>query len=529
MVSTLFLHGAIRSLESETAVHEAMLVENGRIVALGSEGELRGIAPAGTETVELDGGVVLPGFHDAHFHIGNLARELEAPDLRGAASLGETLDRLRAWADAHPGDGWVLGGRWDRNLWPAGEMPTRQALDALFGSRPVSLPSVDGHAVWANTAGLRAAGIDAGTPDPVGGRIEREPGSQEPTGLLLESAGDDIRDRSEAALVGELHRLLARAQQTLLACGITQITNFEGEDVRAGLERLRADGRIAIRVHVGVAMGDLDLAIAEGRRTGRGDDWLTDGPVKLFSDGALGSHTAHLHEDFAGEPGNHGIEVIPFDELCELVERAVSHGIAVATHAIGDRANTLVLDAYERHRELTAAAGLTNRVEHAQHLRWQDVPRFAELGVVASQQPIHCTSDFPLSVELLGDRDIAHYPWRSLLDSGALVAFGSDAPVEPANPLYGVHAAVTRQNREGMPPGGREPEQRIALLDALRAFTEGGARAAGLADRVGRLAPGLLADFVVLDRDIFAVEPHEIPDLTVRTTVVGGRVVYRAD
>jgi predicted amidohydrolase YtcJ len=198
MVSTLFLHGAIRSLESETAVHEAMLVENGRIVALGSEGELRGIAPAGTETVELDGGVVLPGFHDAHFHIGNLARELEAPDLRGAASLGETLDRLRAWADAHPGDGWVLGGRWDRNLWPAGEMPTRQALDALFGSRPVSLPSVDGHAVWANTAGLRAAGIDAGTPDPVGGRIEREPGSQEPTGLLLEAAGDDIRDRSEA-------------------------------------------------------------------------------------------------------------------------------------------------------------------------------------------------------------------------------------------------------------------------------------------------------------------------------------------
>ena len=528
MVSTLFQHGMIRSLESENTVYEAMLVTDGRIVALGTEAELRQLAPADTEIVALDGGVVLPGFHDAHFHIGNLARELEAPDLRGAASLDETLTRLRNWADTHPGEGWVLGGRWDRNLWPAGQMPTRQALDTLFGERPVSLPSVDGHAVWANTAGLRAAGIDAATPDPVGGRIEREADSNEPSGLLLEATGDHIRDCSEAALVAELHELLERAQQTLLACGITQITNFEGEDVRAGLERLRSDGRLAIRVHIGVAMSDLDLAITEGRRTGRGDDWLTDGPVKLFSDGALGSHTAHLHDDFTGEPGNHGIEVIPFDELCELVERAVSNGIAVATHAIGDRANTLVLDAYERHRDLTAAAGLTNRIEHAQHLRWDDVPRFAALGVVASQQPIHCTSDFPLSIELLGDRDIAHYPWRSLLDSGALVAFGSDAPVEPANPLYGVHAAVTRETREGQPPGGREPEQRLTLLEALRAFTEGGARAAGLAHNVGRLAPGFLADFIVLDRDIFTVEPHEIPAITVRTTVVGGRIVHCA-
>ena len=527
MVSTLFLHPAIHALDVDTSTFSAMLVTDGRIVALGAEADLREQCPEGTETVELAGGVVLPGFHDAHFHIGNLARELEAPDLREATSLTETLDLLRSWKVAHPGDTWVLGGRWNQNQWTDGETPHRSHLDRVFGERPVALPSVDGHSVWANSAGLRAVGIDHNTPDPVGGRIDRDEAG-EPTGWLFESAMDEIRDLSEAALISTLHESLDLAQRELLAVGITHITNFDGDDVRQGMLRLQAEGRLRIRAHLGSAAADLEQTIAAGRRTGDGDEWITEGPVKLYSDGALGSHTAYMHEDFVGEPGNHGIAIVPVEELCAQVELAVSNGIAVATHAIGDLANTNVLDAYERVAALAAEHGLRNRVEHSQHLQWADIDRFAELNVVASLQPIHCTTDYPLSHELIGDRDIAHYPWRSLIDADALVAFGSDAPVEPANPLFGVHAAVTRENRAGEPAGGREPEQRVSLLEALQRFTAAGAEAAQLDHQVGRLAPGQLADFIVLDRDIFAVEPSEIPHLQVRTVVVDGRIVHES-
>lgn len=528
MRSVLYVHPNIRPLDANESVYGAMLVQDGRISALGTPAELSAQAAPGTETIELPGQVVLPGFHDAHIHTGNLAREIGAPDLRGIVSLDATLAALREYEAANPGDRWVLGGRWDRNAWQGRPEPTRHHLDQIFGTRPVALPSVDGHSVWANTAGLRAAGITDGSRDPVGGRIEREIGGTEPSGLLFESAMDQIRDLSEAAIAADLHLYLREAHRRLLTSGITHVTNFDGEDVRAAYTRLHESGELGLRAHLGLSMDALDLAISEGRRTGDGDEWLTTGAVKLFSDGALGSHTAHLHQAFEGDPCNHGIEVVPFAELCELVDQAVAHGIAVATHAIGDRANTLVLDAYERAHAQTRAAGLVNRIEHAQHLRWEDVPRFAELGVVASMQPIHCTSDFPLSVELLGGRDIAHYPWRSLIDSGALVAFGSDAPVEPANPLFGMHAAVTRMRRDGVPPGGREPEQRISLTEALLGFTSAPALAAGLGPDFGRLAVGSHADFVALLQDPYAVHPAEIAGLTVTMTVVAGNVVHSA-
>lgn len=536
MVQTLYVHPNIRTLDAAdttaasaaaatstsiatstptSTVHGALLVTNGRITALGTPNEMRGLAEPGTAEVELPGAVVLPGFHDAHIHTGNLAREINAPDLRGCASLEEALDRLRAYARSYPGTGWVIGGRWDRNAWAGRPTPTRHHLDAIFGDRPVSLPSIDGHSAWANSAGLAAAGITAATPDPVGGRIERESGSREPSGLVFERAEDVIRGLSEEAIAETLHDALALAHDALLARGITQVTNFEGGDVRAAYERLRDTGRLRLRAHLGLAMDELDEAIAAGVRTGDGDEWITTGPVKLFSDGALGSHTAHLHDDFEGDPGNHGIEVVPFADLSALAERAVNAGIGVATHAIGDRANTLVLDAYELVHERAQQQGLTLRIEHAQHLRWSDIDRFARLGVVASMQPIHCTSDYPLSVELLGSRDIGHYPWRSLLDAGVTVVFGADAPVEPADPLFGVHAAVTRIRRDGEPAGGREPEQRISVLEALRAFTHEAA-----------LAPGGYADFVALDQDPFAIDPESIWKIQVAATAVAGEIVY---
>jgi predicted amidohydrolase YtcJ len=248
--------------------------------------------------------------------------------------------------------------------------------------------------------------------------------------------------------------------------------------------------------------------------------------VKLFSDGALGSHSAHMLSDFADEPGNHGVEVLAVEELVALVARANSAGIAVATHAIGDRANRNVLDAYARTVDITRREGLRNRIEHAQHIARSDLARFAELDVIASLQPTHCTTDFRLAARRIGNRDLAHYAWRSLLDLGAHVAFGSDAPIEPADPLYGVHAAVTRQNREGEPDGGFEPHERVSVTEALDLYSAGAAYAAGLDSVTGRIAAGQYADFVALDADPHAIEPAALATMSVVATIVDGEIAY---
>jgi predicted amidohydrolase YtcJ len=307
----------------------------------------------------------------------------------------------------------------------------------------------------------------------------------------------------------------------LLSQGVTHVTDFDGEDARDAYLRLKDAGRLRLRVHKGTPADALEQAIATGRRTGAGDDWFTDGPVKLFSDGALGSHTAHMGEDFAGQPGNHGIEVLAPDELVRLVEKAVAAGIAVATHAIGDRANARVLDAYTRAHEAAGRAGLRLRVEHAQHLAPGDVARFARLGVIASQQPTHWAGDIPLVSRLLHGRDLDSYAWAALRDAGAVVAFGSDAPVEPSAPLRGIRDALIRSTAAS--PIGREQHVRaLRTEEALLAYTAAPAYAAGLDDRVGRLAVGMLADFVALDADPFLVDPAGIAGIRPLATVVGG-------
>jgi predicted amidohydrolase YtcJ len=285
---------------------------------------------------------------------------------------------------------------------------------------------------------------------------------------------------------------------------------------------MHSDGALRLRVHKCVRQDDLELAISEGRRAGLGDAMFQVGPVKFFSDGALGSHTAHMTEPFIGHEGC-GIAVTPYPVLLERIRMSLEAGLDVATHAIGDEANRLVLDAFGTMR----AEGRHNilRIEHAQHLRLDDVPRFRELGVIASMQPSHCPADLELVDELLGERPVATYAWRTLLDAGAVLAFGSDAPVEDPNPLYGLHAAVTRQRADGMPPGGWRPEERISMDEAVHAFTVGSYEAVGRTD-VGRLAVGQLADLIAVDRDLWTVDPAQIRDAQVLQTVVGGEVVF---
>jgi predicted amidohydrolase YtcJ len=327
-------------------------------------------------------------------------------------------------------------------------------------------------------------------------------------------------------LAGDLVSQLRSAQNALLSYGVTTVHDLDGEDVRSAYLELHGRDELDIRVHKSIPMEYLDEAIAEGRVTGAGDDWFSTGPVKIFSDGALGSHTSHMGEDFVGQSGNHGMEVVPFDDLVALVGKAVGAGIAVATHAIGDQANHLVLNAYERHLDASRRKGLRHRIEHAQHIRRADVPRFAELGVVPSLQPTHCTSDIALSDSLLAGRDLANYAWRSLSNAGANLAFGSDAPVEHPNPFLGIHAAVTRQTVEGEPTGGWEPQERVTVAEAIVAYSYGAAAASGTSDR-GQLTVGSLADFIVVDVDPFTAELDRLPEISVLAAIVGGKVRYR--
>lgn len=526
MRTTLFAHPRIYSLAAEGAVSGGIVARGGSIVFVGPIDEARRLAGEGAEEVALPGEAVIPAFHDAHIHTGDMARSRLCPELGGAISHAEVIERLERFGREHPGDAWVFGGGWDRNAWTDGVAPHRSALDAIFPDRPVALQTVDGHSTWANSAALALGGITRDTPDPDGGEIVRDE-LGEPTGILLETAQGDLRRRGEATASARLPELLLEVQRQLLAEGISTVTDLDGEDVLAVYRELHERGELIVRVVKGIPAAALDQAIAESRTTGDGDDRLSTGPVKLFADGALGSHTAHLSEDFEGEPGNRGIEVTPRDTLVERARLANEHGIAVAVHAIGDRANALVLDVFAEVAERARERGLRNRVEHAQHIRPEDLDRFAALGVVASQQPTHCTSDYPLSVNLLGGRDLEHYPWRSLLASGAIVAFGSDAPVEPSAPFLGIHAAVTRQTRDDQPDGGREPHERVSVLEALRGFTLGGARAASREHIAGTIEAGRLADFIAVDRDPFTIDPRHLWRTRVLTTVVGGTIVHQ--
>ncbi|WP_377273671.1 amidohydrolase [Peterkaempfera sp. SMS 1(5)a] len=496
---------------------QALAVDGETIVAAGEESEVRKAVGPSAELVDLDGAAVLPGLNDSHIHTANYARGLSEVDLRDARCLEEALAAISEHAMRLAPGAWLFGGRWNSNTWERPVQPDRLALDAVCPDRPVALPSIDGHTVWVNSVALRMVGIDRTTPDPVGGEIARD-AAGEPTGILRESASYPLR---ELMTGGELRPQLRAAQEELLALGLTSVHDIDGEDCRAAYLEMYGAGELKLRVHKAIPVKHLDAAIEEGRFTGQGDAWFSTGPVKLFSDGALGSHTCHMSRPFSGDSHNVGIAVTPYDELLRLIRRANAAGIAVATHAIGDQANHLVLDAYE---EVGTRGRLRNRIEHAQHLRRADILRMARLGVVASMQPVHCTSDIDLVDSLLAEQQLSSYAWRTMLNTGVPLAFGSDAPVEHPNPFPALHAAVTRTRSDGTPPGGWQPQERLSMAEALTAHTLGSAYASGEEAVKGVLAPGRLADLIAVDTDPF-VDP--VLHTQVLTTVVGGEVRWR--
>ena len=474
------------------------------------------------------GATLLPGLIDAHGHVAGHGKALATVRLGGVTSEAEAAARVAAFAAANPGEGWIEGSGWNQVTWDGGRFPQRGALDAVVADRPVALARVDGHALWVNSRALALAGIDAATEDPPGGQILRD-AAGEPTGVLIDNAMVLVSaarpPEDLATTMGHLSRGLA----DLAAKGLTAVhdAGISAQEL-AAYRRLLARGDLPVRVYAMLFMRDpaVDAQLAAGpEQDSRG--LLTVRSVKLLADGALGSRGAALLADYSDEPNNRGLLLNDPAVLESQMRRAAAAGFQVNVHAIGDRANRLVLDAFAR---LPERAELRHRVEHAQILAPADLKRFAELGVIASVQPTHATSDKNMAGDRLGEARLAGaYAWQSLLDSGARVAFGSDFPVEDPNPFYGLHAAVTRQDREGEPPGGWRAAEKLDRVTALSLFTEGAAWAMHAEERLGRLLPGYAADFILVRDDPFAVPAEDLWRNTVLETWVDGRRVFSAE
>ena len=503
---------------------DAIAVRAGLIAAVGRGADLGVLAGPRTRRADAGGATVTPGLSDAHLHLVSWARSLDELSLHGSASRSEALERLARHLAAHPGDGVVVGRGWDSNGWDA--PPDRSSLDRVTADRPVLLHSRDFHSLWVNSAALARAGVTRSTPDPDGGRIERD-AAGEPSGVLREHAVRPfaaLEARVEDA--SDLERV-RRAVRRLHAHGVTAVHDVEGAGAQRILMSLTRASGPRVRVLMHLAHAGLDAALDLGLASGVGDDWFRIGALKLFADGTLGSRTAALLEPYDGMT-ERGLDLLPPAELAAIVARALGGGLSVAVHAIGDRACRASLDAFEAASGAAARVALPPRIEHAQLVDPADVPRFGRLGVAASMQPIHCTSDLELAGRFWRGRVSSSYPWRALLEQGALLAFGSDAPVELPNVAHGLHAAVTREREDGTPAGGFVPGQRVTLDAALTAYTSGPARLAGSWPRLGRLAPGATADLVVWSDDLHRLPPGALRQAFPRLTVLEGEVVHEA-
>lgn len=500
---------------------------------IGDDGRVAATFPArppglpGETLVDARGRTLIPGLIDAHGHVMALGEAALSVDLSGTRSLAEAQALVRAYARANPQARWILGRGWNQELWGLGRFPTAAELDAAEATRPVWLARVDGHAGWANSAAIRAAGVTAATPDPAGGRIERGPGGA-PAGVFVDAGGALVAKSVPPPTSEELDRALSRSLEILASVGLTGVGDA---GITAGdwarYRRFADGGRMTVRLYAMAGGMEALTAIAPTGPIHWGEgDRLAMMSVKLYADGALGSRGACLKADYSDAPGNRGLCFYTPERLSADIASAAARGFQVNVHAIGDAANAEVLDAFAA---LTTSRALRLRIEHAQVVSIADLRRFAGLEVIASMQPTHATSDKAMAEARVGPERLAGaYAWKTLIASGARFAGGSDFPVESPNPFFGLHAAVTRQDGAGEPPGGWRPREALTRLEAFAAFTTGAAFANHAEGFAGTLAPGKWADFILIDRDIFTVPAAEIRGARVEATWLAGKPVYRA-
>jgi predicted amidohydrolase YtcJ len=530
----VLVNGKIWTVNKAQPEAEALACWRGRLLAVGADKDVRPLAGPGTRVIDLKGRRVVPGFYDSHVHLLGSGLRLAEVALKDAKDEAEFGRRLREYDRKLPRDRWLLGGEWDHDRTFGGTLPTAELLDKYVPDRPVFLRRYDGHMAVVNSRVLKLAGITAKTPDPSGGVVYRKPGTQEPTGLLRDNAMSLVDRLVPAVTTEQMVEAVSGALAEAREVGVTSVQDMDGSDLptRRRLLRLYQElaraGKLTVRVDLRWPLAQWESLARLGVEAGLGDDWVRVGGLKGFADGSLGSSTAKMYEPFVNEPGSTGVWVTPPAKLREYIQAADRAGLSVAVHAIGDRANAELLDVFAEVARANGPRDRRFRIEHAQHLRPQDYARFKELGVIASMQPYHAIDDGRWAEGRIGAKRCASsYAFRSVLDAGGKLAFGSDWSVAPLSPILGIDAAVNRRTLDGKHPGGWFPEQKIGVAEAIGAYTLTSAYAAFQEKDRGSLEVGKLADLVVLSRDILAeAERDHIAEARVVLTVVGGKVVY---
>jgi predicted amidohydrolase YtcJ len=509
---------------------EAVACRDGRIAAVGTNEAVRRWIGPGTRVIDLKGRRVVPGFNDAHVHFLSGGQNLAGVQLRSARSQAEFRERLRAFAARLPKGRWILGGDWDHENWTPADLPTRRLIDDVTPDNPVFVSRLDGHMALANSLALRLAHITRSTPDPPGGTIVRD-ARGEPAGVLKDAAMDPVERVIPAPSPEEMAGAIRAAMREAAEHGVTSVQDMSAApDVLAVYQELLARRELTVRIYGFQPLPRWARLAQVGLRTAFGGEQLKIGGLKGFADGSLGSTTALFFEPYLDAPKTSGLandEMIPESRMRDNIRAADRAGLQVAVHAIGDRANQIILDMFQEVERQDGPRDRRFRIEHAQHLRRDDISRFGRQHVIASMQPYHCIDDGRWAEKRIGpERAKGTYAFRSLLDTGATLAFGSDWPVAPLDPLMGIYAAATRRTLDGKHPDGWIPEQRITVAEAVRAYTTGSAIAGFDERQKGTLEPGRLADLVVLSGDIFTIDPRAIEPTRVDVTVFDGRVIH---
>lgn len=521
----------LTSTDTGVVTFDAIAIQEGRVLATGTESDLLAAYPDAT-LIDAQGKTMIPGLIDAHAHVMGLGASILNVNVMGLRTLDETLQKVRDYADQYPDLAWIQGRGWNQVLWPENAFPTAQDLDRVVSDRPVWLARVDGHAGWANSVAMQLAGITRDTPDPDGGAIIKD-ANGEPTGVLIDKAMDLVEAQIPAPTMDEMRLALEASLKEMRSVGLTGVHDAGTGVTEFQLMKELADsGKLTTRIYGMISgAGDVfDELSKNGPIEGYANDRLYLRSVKLYSDGALGSRGAAMIEPYSDDPGNYGLLFNTEEEFTSMIDKVVAAGFQAGIHAIGDNGNRTILNAFENVRNAYGDKGLRHRIEHSQIVNMDDIPRFKELDIIASMQPVHATSDMNMAEDRVGPvRILGGYAWRTFLDQGTVIAAGSDFPVELSNPFHGLYSAVTRQDHQGMPEGGWYPNQRISREEALHGFTLGAAYAGHMEDVVGSLEPGKWADFLLIDRDYFTIPDTEIWQIQVMETWVAGEPVFKAE
>ncbi len=527
---TLYRNGHIYTNDPQAPWAAAMLVRGEEILAVGDDDEVSALADKGAQVIDLEKHFVMPGFNDAHVHIGGAGQDWVAVRLNGVQSVAELQKRLAAGVAEHKEGEWITGGGWDHTFWPERKFPNRQQLDAVSPKNPVILTHISGHVAVANSLALQLAGISQSTPNPPGGEIEKD-AAGEPTGMLKEGAAMRLVESKIPPPSAELRRRgIELALADVAKYGVTSAQDNSAWEDFLTYRAIKNDGKLSVRITEWLPFAAPLEKLEQMRRDGgTTDPWLRTGALKLVSDGALGSRTAAMLAPYSDDPSTSGIMTMEPEKIKTLAVERDKAGFQLNFHAIGDRANHVALDAFEAAAKANGPRDRRDRIEHAQVVAMSDLPRFARLQVIASMQPSHETSDMRWAEQRVGPERIkGAYAWATMEKFGIRLAFGTDYDVEPITPFRGLYACVTRELPDGGPQGGWQPQEKISLEDCIRAYTSGSAYGEFMEGKKGELKAGEFADFIVLSNDLTKVDPREYLKTKVLRTVVGGKTVYTA-